>query len=103
MNARIYQLPIRCCAGCGKPLRRFQDEVDSVFRRRVNCGPECRNLRQWQGLLEYEVTQGIEMDFGEMAAIAGVSKQRIFQVYEVAIRKFARAAALARLREVLDG
>lgn len=53
----------------------------------------------WDRFLEYRVEEGVEMDLEEIARVAGVTKERVRQVFEIALRKFARRAAVARLKE----
>lgn len=53
----------------------------------------------WSRIESFQVTEGVEMTFEEIGLVIGVSKQRVEQVYQVALRKSALRAAVARLRE----
>jgi DNA-directed RNA polymerase sigma subunit (sigma70/sigma32) len=49
--------------------------------------------------MEYEVVPGVEMTLEEIAHVAGVSKARIGQIYDVALRKLCRDAARRLMAE----
>jgi len=70
----------------------------AAFRNRKTCSARCggslNSEGKWSRLLAYPVRY--PMEFEEIARVAGVSRQRIFQVYDDAIRKLANNPAARR-------
>ena len=73
--------------------------MNASIRYRVGQHKRDRAGTSWSKLMAYEVVPGVEMTLEEIAHVAGVSKARIGQIYDVALRKLCRDAARRLMAE----
>jgi len=101
VNARIQEP--KPCIVCGKTMHPEDYKTPKHFDLTKSCSMVCGGAARspaahWDRLMAYEVTDA--MEFEEIARVAGVSRQRIWDVYQIAMRKLTRnVRVLAELRE----
>ena len=107
MNARVEVSKL--CPVCGKLMLSSTYLATNDFHRANTCSQKCGQAIRYSHdenlakLLAYPIEEGEEMTLEEIAAVAGITRERVRQIEQSAFRKLARLVAVMRLRKDSEG